>query len=267
MNGFKSKMLTLSLACILIISSLTEVVRAAENSDNTLLALEVPDGYQVIKQYNIEDESSKIDSPIDVTSLIQPDIAPLQNGVSENAYGDGKVTENETYIYRELQNPETGESMKQYVSDVTIEPLAVYDFAGSQIDPEGRVKLTIRLYYHTTTAQNGITYVGLDKIYYRYDILENPDGRLSIQNINGTVMQWGPGINGPSQRQEIREVNIGYTPGDTALINLKNQGWVDVQEDGLATQLGLKLNATISRGNGTGYNFTWQLVKTGTIGP
>ncbi|SEL58042.1 hypothetical protein SAMN04488688_104487 [Paenibacillus sp. cl141a] len=267
MNGIKSKMLCLSLVCILIISSLTEMVSAAENNgNNSLLDVEVPDGYQVIKQYNTEDKSSIVDSPIDVTSLIQGDNTLLQNGVTGNAYGDGKVTENETFLYRELQNPETGEVMQQYVSDVTIEPLAVYDYGGSKLDPAGRVKLTIRLHYHTTT-KDGMTFIGLDKIYYRYDIIENPNGRVSVHSINGTVLQWGPGINGYAQTQEQREVAIGYTPGETNLINLKDKGWVDVLEGGLNTQLGLKLNATINRGDGTGYNFSWQLLITGKVIP
>ena len=120
MKLFKSKKFLSGVLCsVLFLTSLGGSVSAS--SDITSVP-EVPEGYEVVKEYDVNDLSSLRKVPSQVIANIKDE---NKNSVhSDMRYTDEskvEIVEDETRIYRDLRNVQTGELMHQYVTTSTAE--------------------------------------------------------------------------------------------------------------------------------------------------
>lgn len=269
MKEIPKKLLSIMMASVLTLSSVS--LASAAESNGMPQDESIPEGYKVIKQYDINDDSTKVKTPLDITTKSQLNSENRMNEfsteetkdktVADATYNDYDIqsTNTETHIYRELQNIDTGTTMNQYVTDVAT-TATPGDRSTQTKDPNSDITLTMRLFYHSSSKGDGNTYLGLEKIYYRYD--GTPD-RSRVVGIDGTAIQWGPGIDGHAKTQEMAlSKQLGYELGTTNLVNLQNKGWTEVLDGGLATQLGIQLTADISN-NGFIHSFTSQFFING----
>ncbi|WP_458120127.1 hypothetical protein [Paenibacillus sp. Z6-24] len=246
MNLILKKLLSVTVASIIVLSSANLV--SATETDKFPESDVIPDGYSIIKQYDINSDSSKVASPLQlVPDKTQQNTfnknSLLEESATESTY-ISNITNNETHLYRELKNINNGELMKQYVTDISAAAVpGNKDQSDTQKDSKSDVTVTIRMFYHAKN-KDGNTYYGLDKIYYRYE--GTPD-RSRISAVTGGINQQGPGINGSGQLQSTKiQPQYGLEFGKTILIDLSNKGWVEVLDGGLLTQMGIELVAGIS---------------------
>ncbi|WIM40971.1 hypothetical protein PO903_08935 [Paenibacillus sp. PK4536] len=266
MKEVPKKLFSVIMAGVLTLSSVSLASAAEPNGmpqDES-----IPEGYKVIKQYDTNDESTKISSPVELNTMteLENNQSSLstnsieKENVSQNTYN--KVTNEETHLYRELQDVNTGNTMNQYVTDLSVSAPGSYERKGTEKDSVSGLSLTIRLFYHTKTKADGNTYLGLDKIYYRYD---KPNTKGPLLSVNGRVNQSGPGLDGKAKLQTMTLPSqyLTYKVGTTKLVNLQNTGWTEVLDGGLATQLGIQLTARFIGDNGQNQSFQWQLFING----
>lgn len=260
------KLFSTLLATTMLFGSVS-VAAASPNGEVFPYESTVPEGFKVIKEYDTADESNKVDMQVEGRSF-NPDYETNTNTFSTSQSTnsteevDYEIIKNETYIYRDLQNIETGEVVTQFKTDMVVNA-DQFHWTGTNKNSENTVNLTITLYYHATT-KNRFIYNGLDKVYYRYDKGTNwstnnakPTGTNSCQ-----VIQIGPGIDTKAKNQKY-DCSRNFTLvdfGKTYLVTPPSS-WVEVLEDGLASQVGLKVQTSFinQSNNNKVFNYGWEL--------
>lgn len=266
MKEIPKKLFSVIMASALTLSSVSLASAAEPNGmpqDES-----IPEGYKVIKQYDINDENTRVSNPVEVNSMTT--LENKQNSVSTDSIENDSVSKNtynkvnneETHLYRELQDVNTGNTLNQYVTDLSVSAPGSYERKGTEKDAASGLSLTIRLFYHTKTKSDGNSYLGLDKIYYRYD---KPNTKGPLLSVNGRVNQSGPGLDGKAKLQTMTLPSqyLTYKVGTTKLVNLQNTGWTEVLDGGLATQLGIQLTAKFIGDDRKNQSFQWQLFING----
>ncbi|WP_120464519.1 hypothetical protein [Paenibacillus aceti] len=216
--------------------------------------------------------STKVDGALVEGKSLKSEAENIRSSILSNniEYEDAtyEILENETHIYRELQNIETGDVIPQYqtVMVVASDP---YSYSGSTQSSDKTVKVTITLYYHSV-SQNSYNYIGLDKVYWRWDKGSNWTSDILPNGINSAKMvQIGPGINSKAQNQSKDVSPIG---GDhyfgTTYMGLAPSKWVEVLDGGLATEMGLNLHSTYwNQATSKVFAFDWSLSIKGVQWP
>ncbi|MEK4372510.1 hypothetical protein [Paenibacillus sp. FSL R5-0473] len=227
----------------------------------------VPEGFKVIKEYDTTDESNKVDMQVEGRSFnpeneINTNNFSASQSINSTEEVDYDILTNETYIYRDLQNIETGEVLTQFKTDMVVEA-DPFHWTGGNKNSDNTVKLTITLYYHSQT-KNRFIYNGLDKAYYRYDKGTNwninnaiPSGTNSCQ-----LTQIGPGIDTKAKKQISNcSQNGGAIDFGKTFLATAPSGWIDVQDGGLATDVGIKVQAGFlnQSNNNKIFNYGWDL--------
>lgn len=251
MKNLSGKLLGLLLIGAISIPSVSSA--SSVNTDSLPEEVPIPEGYQVISEYDINDDNNKVSNTVEFVSDSdkQPDSFRKNTEIAQESSSNGaspmELISNETHLYRELINKETGEKFNQYVADVSAQAVP-REMSTVEKDAYSDVTVTIRVFYHakvpTSGVSAGLTFVGLDKIYYRYD---GTPGRSTIAGVQGLVTQQGPGINGQAQNQQMSiPFQAGPNLGDTILVNLQNKNWVEVYEEGFLTSVGIQLTAGVN---------------------
>ncbi|MCM3206410.1 hypothetical protein [Paenibacillus illinoisensis] len=259
----RKKLFSSLLATIMLFSSVS-AASASPNEEQFPNDLTVPEGFKVVKEYDTTDESNKVDMQVEGRSF-SPDTNTFSTSqsITSTEEVDYEILTNETYIYRDLENIETGETVTQYKTDMVVAADPSYHWTGTNTNGANTIKLTITLYYHTQTKDRFV-YVGLDKAYYRYDKGSNwninnaiPSGYNSCE-----LLQMGPGIDTKAKKykSDCSQLGGAISFGKTFLATAPS-GWVDVLEGGLATEVGIKVEASFLNQSNSNkvFNYGWDL--------
>ena len=268
MKLFKSKKFLSGVLCsVLFLTSIGGNVSASSDID---AVPEVPKGYEVVKEYDVNDLSSLRKVPSQVIANIKDE---NRNSVQSNmSYTDDnkvKMVDDETRIFRDLRNIQTGEVMHQYVTTSTAEVSTsegddmitpFIDQGSGKADGSQSVRLTLRLFWHENATNSN--YIGMDKAYYRWDMLDSK--RVTVPSYTGTAKQIGPGINDRVQMNGIPVNGTHPTDGETYLVAFDRLGWVDVLTIGVGTQVGIHFTTNLQRGEDSKWSFNHGIVLFGT---
>lgn len=271
----KKKLFSVALATMMIFSSVSAVSASSTNDQTIPTDTTIPEGYRVVKEYDPSTENTQVDLQNEIAQLdIQVEGDPL---LSENSLlqsfdsipvsndVDYDIERNETHLYRDLQNVATGEIVQQYKTDMVVAAADPFVYSGSNQNSDKSIKLTISLYYHKQ-QKNSLTYIGLDKAYWRYDKGSSPNSNIYPSYSNKcTMIQNGPGINNTSKSQskDCSKIAGDLFFGTTYLAQAPST-WIEVLEGGLATEVGIKVSANFDNtSTGKTFVYSWQLTITG----
>lgn len=245
--NIKRKFVGVVLASLMSFSWVASASASPSSEPSISLDSTVPEGYSVVKVYDPTDESTKVNNIKVEGKSVASEIKSLQN-TSEPIHvlddTEIEVLKNETHLYRELQNINTGEVVPQYITEMVVASDS-YQYGGSHEEDKKRVKLTITLYYHVT-KYDSLDWIGLDKAYWRFD--KGSKWTTDIIPYYGHKAQFaqiGPGINHQAQNQKqdaTPNISGDVTFGETYL-KVAPSSWVEVLNNGLATEVGLKTQA------------------------
>ncbi|WP_145329686.1 hypothetical protein [Paenibacillus xylanexedens] len=262
---FRNGLFSAWLTAILLLCSLSPVA-ASPNNENFPNDLDVPEGFKVLKEYDVTNENNKVDTKVEGNSLIADDginINSMNNSQSKipSEEVNYEILTNETYKYRDLENIETGEKVTQFKTNMVVNA-DPFTWTGTNKNDANTVKLTITLYYHSQTKDRFI-YNGIDKAYYRYDKGANwninnalPYGTNSCQ-----LSQIGPGIDTKAKKQisDCSQIPGSIDFGKTFLA-VAPSSWIDVLDGGLGTEVGIKVNTNfINQSTAKFFNYGWEL--------
>lgn len=199
-----------------------------------------------MKVYN-QDESNTIKTQA-LTKLASSTI-DLSPEITDNVTGETKpleVVENQTRPVYDLKNIETGEIVTQYKTEFSVQATGTYSDNGS--DSTSSVTAYGTLYYTYNTV-NSETYVGMDKIDWRYTINDN---LTTIKSKSHEIYQYGVSQNSGPVTQK-KNLNPTANSG-TDLV--RNWGWASVISVGSLYKTGIEMKATLSRTNNPSYTWT-----------
>jgi hypothetical protein len=205
--------------------------------------LPVPEGYELIQDFEPKQESGKSNVQIEAAVSATPMTFGIQSteAADESEQIDYEVIENTTKHYQDSKNVKTNETLSQYRADVTLAAVN-RQMGGNTTDANQLIKVTVTVFYHEVTK--GLqTFVGLDKVYYRYD----KGSKYSSSKVfygnryGGDLLQTGPGINGTAvlEREPLVYIIEKITLGQTYM----RQPFPNVDEvlvGGLLTEMGVK---------------------------
>ncbi|WP_458125310.1 hypothetical protein [Paenibacillus sp. Z3-2] len=267
MKLLKSKKFFSGILCLVLsITPLGGAISASSNLDNS----DIPKGFEVLREYDLNDKNSIREIPAKIiTDLQDKNKNSIFSGTDSNVLSEVEVTKNETRIYRDLKNIETGEIQHQYVTTSTVEvsPLndseiitPFFDNGGDKTDSSQSVRLTVRIFWHENSTDSN--YIGMDKAYYRWDQLDSQ--RISIPSYTGTAKQIGPGVNNKVQMNGLPVNGTHPISGETYLITFDRLGWIDVLAIGVGTQVGIHFTTNLQRSEDSKWSFNFGMVIFGS---
>ncbi|MFB5269728.1 hypothetical protein ACE41H_23520 [Paenibacillus enshidis] len=260
----KGKVVGILLTALLSFGSVASVSASSSPEPSIALDSTVPEGYRVVKEYDPMDESTKVDMQVEGESLLAETKTLQNSSESIPALDDTEILKNETHLYRELQNIETGDVVPQYITEMVV-AADPFLYSGSNQNSDKSLKLTITLYYHQTT-KNSLAYLGLDKAYWRYDKGSSPNSNITpYLTHTAELLQIGPGINdhGQVQRKNVSPLAGDLSFGKTYLAEVPSS-WIEVLDQGLATEVGLRVNAKfLNQSTGKIISYGWSLTIKG----
>jgi hypothetical protein len=213
-------------------------------------APEVPDGYEIVKEYSASGTPVN-DSRVQVVTDNQ--IHNLQSDV--NTKGNMKVIKNETRPFRELKSLTAEDTITQFVTEVEI--MAFME--DNQTDPTGVVTTYATIYW---SEYNQKMYIGMDKAYTRW---EQAASFNTSSKATGRVIQNGPLYGSGVATGQIRDFNeIPVTYGQAILWDVSKYNWKPVLGSGLLTQVGISYVTSI-RGRTSVTDFPFAVMIYGEI--
>ncbi|PJN66443.1 hypothetical protein PAEAM_00860 [Paenibacillus sp. GM1FR] len=236
----KGKVLfSFSLTTLIFFSSVTGAFASTSEVQSIPDKLPVPEGYEIIQDFKPKQESGDGNLKIEAEVSASPMNFGIQSTVAEDY--DYKIIESTTQHYQDSINFKTNDTLSQYRTDVTLAAVN-RQMGGNVSDANQLVKVTVTTFYHEVTK--GLqTFVGLDKVYYRYDKGNKYDSSKVFygNQFGGELVQTGPGINGRAvnERDALIHVIEKITLGKTYL----RQPFPNVDEvlvGGLFMEMGVK---------------------------
>lgn len=228
-----------SLTTLLFFSSVTGAFASSSEVQSIPDKLPVPEGYEIIQDFEPKQEKGEGDLQIEAEVSASPMTFGIQSTDSEEY--DYEILENTTLHYQDSINTKTNDLLSQYRTDVTLAAVN-RQMGGNLSDSRDLIKVTVTVFYHEVTKDLQ-TYIGLDKVYYRYDKGSKYNSSIvSYGNrYGGEVIQTGPGINNHAvlEREPLVNVIEKITLGQTYL----RQPFPNTDEvlvGGLLTEMGVK---------------------------
>lgn len=146
----------------------------------------------------------------------------------------------------------TDTSSTQYKVDAVATASTTGTTSGNQTDNSLAMTVYATIYY-TTYTKNSFSYVGIDKVSYRF---VNSDSSVTVSNKQifvgqvGVAYSNGAGITGQKTTRNAL---------DSETILVSNWGWDPVLKDGLGYACGIKITATLQRGTSSNWSYNFNL--------
>lgn len=227
--------LSFSLTTLLFFSSVSGAFASSSEVQSIPDKLPVPEGYEIIQDFEPKQERG---AEIEAEVSASPMTFGIQSTDTEEY--DYEILENTTLHYQDSVNTETNDLLSQFRSDVTL--AAIDRQMGGTKTERDLIKVTVTVFYHEVT-KNQQTYIGLDKVYYRYDKGSKYSSSVVFygNRYGGEVIQTGPGINNHSVLEReplvyvVEKINLGQTYLRQPFPNAD-----EVLVGGLLTEMGVK---------------------------
>ncbi|GAA0137711.1 hypothetical protein YSY43_45520 [Paenibacillus sp. YSY-4.3] len=151
---------------------------------------------------------------------------------------------------------QTNENATQYKAEAVINATTTHTQSGSKSDDSLSLTVYATIYY-TSYSKNNFTYVGIDKIDYRFDL---QDRSVTVSNKRILVSQNGVGYSNGGKAITNQKDTLNAYDSDTILV--RNWGWDAVLKNGLAYTCGINITATLQRGTHSHWDFLFNFQVT-----
>ncbi|MCK8486665.1 hypothetical protein M0651_05690 [Paenibacillus sp. MBLB2552] len=236
---FLRKKVILFLSSVLLVTSYGSIANAEQIGNN--------ENYQFVQSHH-DNEEFMVKNILDANGQLEN----LETGeVYELEVGEIKVQKLDDFM-----RIQTNETATQYKAEAVISA-TTHTQSGNKTDDSISLKVYATIYY-TSYSKDGFTYVGMDKIDYRFDLL---DSSVTVSNKRILVSQnGGAGYTNGGKAVTNQQDTLNAFDSDTILV--RNWGWDAVLKYGLAYACGINITATLQRGTHSSWNFVFNFPVT-----
>ncbi len=244
------KKTSISIILLLVITFVFNASLSFASSSTSQLitnGIDIPEGYEIVKTYS-EAESNSFTLNSSEKDMPKINVKPqIINNNNTDQKIETSIIENNTKPVYDLRNLNTGEIVTEYTTSLVTQA-STGTYSTDNTDSTLSVKAYGTLYYIYSGYSS--EYVELDKINWRYEILDN-----SARIVNKTHYYEQ---NGASKRTHtaVTQTKTLYPTADSGTDLVRNWNWDAVDHLAGLWRYGIRMVATIGRINNSN---TWQM--------